>query len=158
MNESWPIERAGELLDAWVRWTATSEPGSVARVVNFPPLTEFPEHVRGKSFAIVETGSASALTELVRNQPFPVVNDSLPLQALDTDGVTTLVELCGAHARSPLLSLEIQHERADEFGLVATGLATTGESVDGFHIYMRQLKERLAPWTRMPLSSESSAA
>jgi hypothetical protein len=146
MNETWPIERAGELLDAWVRWTSTNAVGSLARVLSFPPLPEFPEHVRGKAFVVVETGTTSELAQLVREQPFAVVSEKLMLSGLDAEGVAKLVALCGAQARSPLLALEIHHVRADEFWLLATGFATTDESVDGFEIHMRQLRETLAPW------------
>lgn len=140
------MERAGELLNAWVTWTSTNAVGSLARLLHFPPLPEFPEHVRGKSFAVVETGAASELALLVREQPFPAVSDKLVLHRLDVDGVATLVTMCGAQARSPLLSLEIHHVVAGEFWLLAIGFATTNEEVDCFQIHMRQLREKLAPW------------
>lgn len=146
MNETWPIERAGELLDAWVRWTSTNAVGSLARLLNFPSLPEFPEHVRGKAFVVVETGTATELAQLVQNQPFPAVSDKLVLRSLDTEGVAKLVAMCGAQARSPFLSLEIHHVLAGEFWLLATGFATSDESLDGFEIHMRQLREALAPW------------
>ena len=44
------------MLHAWHEWTATvpDEVTSVGRLLQFPPLPEVPEPVRGKSFAVVE--------------------------------------------------------------------------------------------------------
>jgi hypothetical protein len=52
-----PFERADEVLHAWRDWTAgvPEEMTSVGRLMQFPPIEEVPEPVRGKSFAIVET-------------------------------------------------------------------------------------------------------
>lgn len=110
------------------------------------PLPEFPEHVRGKAFVIVETGTTSELAQIVQNQPFPLISDKLVLGGLDTEGVAKLVGMCGAQSRSPFLSLEIHHVLAAEFWLLATGFATTDEEVDGFEIRMQQLRQMLAPW------------
>jgi UDP-N-acetylenolpyruvoylglucosamine reductase len=51
-----PHERAEEVLQAWLRWTASApdEVTSVGRLLQFPPLEEVPEPVRGKSFAVIE--------------------------------------------------------------------------------------------------------
>ena len=51
-----PIERGGEVLNEWSRWTAEvpEEMTSIGSLRNFPPLPEMPEFIRGKSFAIVE--------------------------------------------------------------------------------------------------------
>ncbi|HEY0279429.1 MAG TPA: FAD-binding oxidoreductase [Solirubrobacterales bacterium] len=51
-----PIERIGEVFAAWHAFTATApdEITSVARIMNFPPIPEIPEPMRGNSFAIVE--------------------------------------------------------------------------------------------------------
>jgi FAD binding domain/Berberine and berberine like len=52
----WPQERAGEVLDAWVRWAGgmPDEMTSIGRLLNVPPLEEIPEPVRGRSFVAVE--------------------------------------------------------------------------------------------------------
>ena len=52
----YPIERGGEVLDAWRELThgAPDELTTVGRFVNLPPIPEIPEPVRGKSFVVVE--------------------------------------------------------------------------------------------------------
>ena len=51
-----PLERASEVLGAWLEWTASvpEEVTSVGRVMAFPPFPEIPEPLRGNSFAVVE--------------------------------------------------------------------------------------------------------
>jgi FAD/FMN-containing dehydrogenase len=51
-----PAEQASEVLHGWIDWTAgmPEEMTSVGRLMNFPPIPEVPEPVRGKSFAVLE--------------------------------------------------------------------------------------------------------
>ena len=51
-----PAEQAAEVLHGWREWTAgvPEEMMSVGRLMNFPPVPEVPEPVRGKSFAVLE--------------------------------------------------------------------------------------------------------
>jgi FAD/FMN-containing dehydrogenase len=51
-----PAEQAREVLHGWLDWTAgmPEEMTSVGRLMNFPPVPEVPEPVRGKSFAVLE--------------------------------------------------------------------------------------------------------
>jgi FAD/FMN-containing dehydrogenase len=51
-----PVEQAREVLHGWLDWTAgmPEEMTSVGRLMNFPPVPEVPEPVRGKSFAVLE--------------------------------------------------------------------------------------------------------
>jgi FAD binding domain/Berberine and berberine like len=51
-----PPEQASEVLQGWREWTAgmPEEMTSVGRLMNFPPVPEVPEPVRGKSFAVLE--------------------------------------------------------------------------------------------------------
>jgi FAD/FMN-containing dehydrogenase len=51
-----PLERAGEVLEAWRAWTATvpEEVSSVGRLLQIPPFPEIPEPLRGNAFAVVE--------------------------------------------------------------------------------------------------------
>ncbi len=65
-----PYERAGEVLEAWRRWTLSvpDEVTSVGRMVQIPPLPEIPEPLRGNSFAVIEMsflGSAEQGDELL---------------------------------------------------------------------------------------------
>jgi FAD/FMN-containing dehydrogenase len=51
-----PPEQASEVLQGWREWTAgvPEEMTSVGRLMNFPPVPEVPEPVRGKSFTVLE--------------------------------------------------------------------------------------------------------
>jgi FAD/FMN-containing dehydrogenase len=132
-----PVERASEALQAWREWAhdVPDELTSVGRVMQFPPIPEVPEPLRGNSYAIVETifiGDESAGAELVRPlrelgpamdtiatipvtrlaelhmdppQPVPAVGDGLMLAELPAEAVDAVVELA---VGSPLLSLEIR--------------------------------------------------
>ena len=52
----WPVERATEVLNAWREWVETvpDELTSVGRILQFPPLPDIPEPLRGGSFVVVE--------------------------------------------------------------------------------------------------------
>ncbi len=65
-----PVERAVEVLNAWRAWTdeQPDDMTSVGRIMQFPPLPQIPEPVRGKSFVIVEAiyaGDEAAGADLV---------------------------------------------------------------------------------------------
>jgi FAD/FMN-containing dehydrogenase len=51
-----PAEQAGEVLHGWHEWTSDvpEEMTSVWRLMNFPPIPELPDALRGKSFTILE--------------------------------------------------------------------------------------------------------
>jgi FAD binding domain-containing protein/berberine-like enzyme len=51
-----PIERASEVLNAWLEWTkgVPEEVTSCGRIMRFPPFPEVPEPLRGNAFALVE--------------------------------------------------------------------------------------------------------
>jgi FAD/FMN-containing dehydrogenase len=51
-----PVDRAAEILRAWRDWTETvpEEVTSVGRILQFPPIPEIPEPMRGNSFAVVQ--------------------------------------------------------------------------------------------------------
>jgi FAD binding domain len=66
-----PWERSSEVLHAWHEWTADvpDEVTSVGRILQFPPLEEIPEPVRGGKFAVVEViymGDEASGADLVR--------------------------------------------------------------------------------------------
>lgn len=52
----YPAEQAGDVLHGWREWTGgvPEEMSSIGRLMNFPPIPEIPEPVRGKSFTVVE--------------------------------------------------------------------------------------------------------
>ena len=65
-----PAEQASEVLQGWREWTSgmPEEMTSVGRLMNFPPIPEMPEPLRGKSFAVLEViycGDVSDGEELV---------------------------------------------------------------------------------------------
>lgn len=91
----YPVDRAAEVLKVWRAWTddLPDELTSVGRILQFPPIPEIPEPVRGQSFVVVE---AIWLGE-------PAEGDRLlePLRALgpvmDTVGPTPVRELGRLH-------------------------------------------------------------
>jgi FAD/FMN-containing dehydrogenase len=52
----WPIERAREILDTWRAWvdTVPLECESIGRLLQLPDAPFLPEHLRGRSFVLVE--------------------------------------------------------------------------------------------------------
>ena len=52
----YPVDRATEILKAWRAWTEDlpDELTSVGRILQFPPIPEIPEPVRGQSFVVVQ--------------------------------------------------------------------------------------------------------
>jgi hypothetical protein len=52
----YPVDRAAEILKAWRAWTdeQPDEMTSVGRILQFPPIPEIPEPVRGQSFVVVQ--------------------------------------------------------------------------------------------------------
>lgn len=94
-----PIDRAGEVLDAWYRWlpSVPDSVTSVGRLLRFPPLPELPPQLSGQSYVVVEAACQLAADEA----------DALlaPLRALDptldTFGPTPVPELAALHMDPP---------------------------------------------------------
>jgi FAD/FMN-containing dehydrogenase len=137
----WPIERAAEILHAWREWVETvpDELTSVGRLMQFPPIPDVPEPLRGRSFVLVEAaylGSEAAGAELLRPlralapeldtfgmiptsgltsvhmdppQPVPGVGDGALLAELSPEAVDALVAAAGPESSSPLVSVELRH-------------------------------------------------
>jgi FAD/FMN-containing dehydrogenase len=133
-----PLERAVEVLKVWRAWTesVTEEMTSVGRILQFPPIPEIPEPVRGKSFVVVQTiwlgdevegerllaplrGLGPVMDTVERTQarelwrlhmdpeqPVPAAGDGQLLDDLDDDLIESLV---ARTVGSPLLSLELRH-------------------------------------------------
>jgi FAD/FMN-containing dehydrogenase len=136
-----PFERAGEVLHAWHEWTARvpDEVTSVGRLLQFPPLPEVPEPVRGKSFAIVEAvflcgqEEAEMLLDPLRRlgpamdtfmsmppagiaelhmdprDPMPYDTTHALLGELPDEAIDALVEAAGPGSGSALVSVELRH-------------------------------------------------
>jgi len=134
-----PAARGGEVLRAWRRWLdeVPDELTSIGRLLNFPSRPELPEHLRGRSFAVVEAvyvGDAQRGAELLRpmrdlgpeldtvetipvehlskvhmdpEQPVPGAGDGMLLSDLPDEAIDSLVRVAGSD--SPLLSVEVRH-------------------------------------------------
>jgi FAD/FMN-containing dehydrogenase len=61
----WPLERAGEVLNAWRELVATApdELTSLGRLMQFPPIPEVPEPFRGRAFVLVEAAYCGSEAE-----------------------------------------------------------------------------------------------
>jgi FAD/FMN-containing dehydrogenase len=134
----WPIERAREILNAWREWieSVPDACGSIGRMLQLPDAPFLPEHVRGRSFALVEVafiGTASdgaALLQPLRDlgpemdtvammatselsvvnmdpdSPLPYAGDGILLTDLPPAAIDRLVEV---FVGSPLLHAEVRH-------------------------------------------------
>jgi len=134
----WPIERAREILDAWRAWVDTVPPEceSIGRLLQLPDAPFLPDHLRGRSFALVEVaflGDESAGAALVRpfreldpeidnvttmpardlslvnmdpNFPLPYAGDGILLSDYGPGATDALVE---SFVGSPLLHAEVRH-------------------------------------------------
>ena len=136
-----PFERATEVLQAWLAWVPglPDEVTSVGRLLQFPPIDEIPEVVRGRSFAVVEAvcllseGDASellrplrdlgpemdtfatvppaALAELHMDPPMPVpyLSTHELLGEVSPEAMDEFLAVTGPGSGSPLLSVEWRH-------------------------------------------------
>lgn len=134
----WPIERAAEILNAWREWieTVPDECESLGRMLQLPDAPFLPEHLRGRSFVLLEAafiGAASdgaALLQPLRDLdpeidtvammptsdlssvnmdpdfPLPYTGDGILLTDLPRQAIDRMVE---AFVGSPLLHVEVRH-------------------------------------------------
>ena len=134
----WPIERATEILKAWREWvdTVPDECESIGRMLQLPDAPFLPDHLRGRSFVLVEPafiGSESdgaALVQRFRDLepeldtvammptsdlslvnmdpdfPLPYSGEGILLDDLPPAAIETMVE---AFVGSSLLHVEVRH-------------------------------------------------
>jgi UDP-N-acetylenolpyruvoylglucosamine reductase len=134
----YPVEEAAEVLKAWRDWTEDlpDEMTSVGRILQFPPIPEIPEPVRGQSFVVVEAiwlgepAEGERLLEPLRalgpvmdtvatmpveglshlhmdpEQPVPGAGDGGMLREVDDELIDRFVERI---VGTPILSAEIRH-------------------------------------------------
>jgi UDP-N-acetylenolpyruvoylglucosamine reductase len=134
----YPVERASEVLQAWREWTADvpNEMLSIGRIMQFPPIPDIPEPLRGNSYALVEViyeGDEAEGTELVKPfrelgpvidtvktipitelselhmdppEPVPGMGDGFTLDELTEETIVAVVDLA---VGSPFLSFEVRH-------------------------------------------------
>jgi FAD/FMN-containing dehydrogenase len=138
----WPAQDGEGVLRAWQELTRSGLPDQFTttfRYLRVPPAPEIPEHLRGKSFAVVDAfylGSpADADVRLDRlrsmepvsdtfrmvpaadlsdvhgdpDHPVPVMADGMLLASLPDKALDEIVRLAGAGAASPLMVLELRH-------------------------------------------------
>jgi FAD/FMN-containing dehydrogenase len=135
-----PFERAAEVLHAWDEWTATvpEEMTSVSRVMQFPPIEDIPEPLRGKAFTILEaifiggevegaeltaplrelgpmmnslaTVPPVGIADLHMDPPGPVsgVSEHMLLD-LTPEAIDDMLEVVGPGSGSTLTSVELRH-------------------------------------------------
>ena len=136
-----PFERADEVLRAWRDWTAgvPDEMTSVGRLMQFPPIPDIPEPIRGKAFAILELiyigGEAegreiaaplidlgpvmnslaavppAGIADLHMDPPGPVsgITGHLLLEDFGDQALDELLRVAGPGSGSKLTSVEVRH-------------------------------------------------
>jgi len=136
-----PWERSAEVLHAWHDWTETvpDELTSVGRILQFPPLEEIPEPLRGNAYVLVEAfflgteADGAELLEPLRKlgpaidtvamvppvalsemhmdppDPLPYHGDHLVLGELPASAIDDLVAAAGPESGSTLISVELRH-------------------------------------------------
>jgi hypothetical protein len=136
-----PWDRAREVLHTWAEWTheVPDSLTSVGRLLQFPPIPEIPEPLRGGQFAVVEVaylGDAREGDELVAplralgpvmdtiamvppeglarlhmdpEGPTPGIGATRMLRELPAEAVDALVDVAGPGSGSVLLNVEVRH-------------------------------------------------
>ena len=191
----YPIERGSDVLHAWAELTRGEVPDeltTVGRFLQFPPIPDIPEQVRGQSFVIVEAfhlgeparadellaplralGPASDTIQAVPvpvvshlhmdpEQPVPYAGDGMLLADLPASAVDAFVQVSGANARYPLLTVEIRHLGGElarprpghgalasidaRYVLHAIGMTPDPEATAAVTAQAGAVKQALAPW------------
>jgi FAD/FMN-containing dehydrogenase len=134
----WPIERAAEILQAWREWvdTVPDECESIGRLLQLPDAPFLPEHLRGRSFVLVEQAFVGdeadgatlvwplrelepeidtvatmptadlALVNMDPAFPLPYAGEGILLDELTPAAIDVVVE---TFVGSPLLHVEMRH-------------------------------------------------
>jgi FAD/FMN-containing dehydrogenase len=134
----WPIERASEILKAWREWidTVPEECESIGRMLQLPDAPFLPEHLRGRSFVLVEPAfigseedgaalvgplrdlgpeldtiammptSELSLVNMDPDFPLPYAGDGILLDDCTPAAIDEMVE---SFVGSPLLHAEVRH-------------------------------------------------
>ncbi len=137
---AWPWERSEEVLKAWAEWApgAPEEITTSARILQFPPIPELPDFLRGRSLVMIDgahCGSAEEAEAELRpfrelgpeldmwgtmptpalvqvhgdpEQPTPAVTDHCMVRELPPEAVEAFVGIAGPGSGSPLLFAEMR--------------------------------------------------
>ena len=137
---AWPWERSEEVLKRWAEWAveAPEEITTSARILQFPPLPDIPEPLRGRQLVMVdgaydgpESDGADAIAPLrelgpemdmfatmpaaglIRvhgdpEQPVPGLSDHRLLNEAPAEAIEKFVEVSGPGSGSPLLFTELR--------------------------------------------------
>jgi hypothetical protein len=137
----WPMDRGEDVWLTWREWVDTlpEDMTTWARFMQFPPIPDVPEPLRGGSFMIVEAchlgtreEADALLAELRRlepvmdtfatiattalphvhmdpEHPVPATGEGMLLADFPDEAVHELVRLAGAGSGSPLVSVEVRH-------------------------------------------------
>jgi Berberine and berberine like len=165
---------------------------TVGRFLNLPPIPEIPEPVRGKSFVVVQAihlgdrAEADELLEPLRalgpvndtietiplpalldvhmdpKQPAPASGDGLLVAQLPGEALDGFVQIAGASAAFPLLSVELRHiegELANErpengarasldgqYMMFAVSITPSPELKALVRAHIQAVKDALEPW------------
>lgn len=137
----WPAEQASEVMHAWREWTQTvpEDVTTSARILQFPPLPEVPEPMRGRAFVVIDGAvagdpqQARGLVEPLRalgpqmdtfatlpapalqhihmdpEEPTPGRSDHTMLHSLPPAALDALLEVADPATGSPLVVVELRH-------------------------------------------------
>jgi FAD/FMN-containing dehydrogenase len=138
----WPADAASQVLHVWRELTGSGLPDAfttTARLMNFPPIPDLPEQIRGRSFVIIDVihlgapAQADALLAPLRaldpaldtigtiaapalghlhmdpEHPVPAAGDGLLLSSLPAQAIDQLITVAGPGTGSPLLVAELRH-------------------------------------------------
>jgi FAD binding domain len=168
------------------------ELATAGRFLNLPPVPEIPEPVRGESFFVVEvvhlgdpatadellaplralgpvndtiqTVPAAALLDLFLEpeQPAAIVADGLTLAELPPAAIDALIDVAGAGAAVPLVSVEVRHYEGElardrpgngalssveaKYTMFAVGMTPTPELHDVMSGQLATVQQAMAPW------------
>ena len=138
----WPAGAAAQVIQAWRELTQRGLPDeftTTARLMNFPPIPDIPEQIRGQSFTVIDVihlGAPADADHLVAplralrpsmdtiqtipvpalghlhmdpDRPVPAKGDGLLLASLPPRAVDEIISAAGPGPASPLLTVELRH-------------------------------------------------
>jgi UDP-N-acetylenolpyruvoylglucosamine reductase len=138
----WPVSAAAQVLQAWREMTQRGLPDeftTTARLMNFPPIPDVPEQIRGQSFTVIDVIHLGApadadhliaplralrpMTDTIEtipvpalghlhmdpDRPVPAKGDGLLLASLPARAIDAIISAAEPGPTSPLLAVELRH-------------------------------------------------